>query len=173
MKFSVSFALIHPIMNPAPLAYNPELDLRIERIVPVSPEEIWDRWTQAELMPEWFCPAPWKLTSCEVDPRPGGKFDGVMEGPQGERIENRGCFLFLVPNKVLVFTTCLGAGYRPTGNTFMTASIELEAVEGGTRYVATVYHKDAETRSEHQEMGFEPGWNAALDQMVAAIEMRR
>ncbi|MBS1705207.1 MAG: SRPBCC family protein [Armatimonadetes bacterium] len=150
--------------------FNPETDLRLERIVPVSAEDIHRHWTSAERMDEWFCPLPWKVSWAELDARPGGKFNSLMEGPNGEQVTNSGCLLHLVPNRQLVFTSCLGEGFRPTANSFMTACIDLEPVEGGTRYTATVFHKDSETKEEHAAMGFEQGWGVVLDQLVALIE---
>jgi uncharacterized protein YndB with AHSA1/START domain len=37
---------------------------------------------------------------------------------------------------------------------------------GGTRYHATVHHVDAAGRDAHAAMGFEAGWNAALNQLI-------
>ena len=43
--------------------------------------------------------------------------------------------------------------------------------EGGTRYTARVIHGTEEGRRSHEEMGFHDGWSAALDQMVAALDV--
>jgi len=51
-----------------------------------------------------------------------------------------------------------------------TAMVELVDHEQGTRYTATVIHADEAGCNKHAEMGFEGGWGAALDQLVAMIK---
>ena len=40
----------------------------------------------------------------------------------------------------------------------------------GTRYRATVLHADENGCKKHADMGFEAGWSAALDQLVAMVK---
>ncbi len=154
------------IIAPAAV-FDPQLDLELKREVAVPPRLVWRAWTEPALLMRWFTPAPWRTTHCEIDLRPGGRFRTVMEGPEGERHDNTGCFLAVEHEKLLVFTDALGPGYRPTGTGFMTASVTLEATAAGTLYTAIALHKDAETRKTHEEMGFHHGWGTALDQLVA------
>ncbi|MGV7206430.1 SRPBCC family protein [Oxalobacteraceae bacterium A2-2] len=148
--------------------FDPTLDLYFEREVDISPAKIWAAWTQPEHIVHWFTPAPWKTVEAQVDLRPGGLFRTVMESPDGARHVNIGTFLEIVPNQRLVWTTALGPGFRPTGVDFVTAFITLEDLPGGrTRYIACARHKDEATLRQHQEMGFEQGWNAALEQLIA------
>jgi uncharacterized protein YndB with AHSA1/START domain len=71
---------------------DPDLDLVLERTVPVSPERVWAAWTQPELLMQWFTPAPWKTVACELDLRPGGRCATTMESPEGEQHPNVGCW---------------------------------------------------------------------------------
>ena len=50
----------------------------------------------------------------EVDLYPGGKFRTLMRGPEGQEFDNRGCFLEVVPNERLVWTSTMTQGFRPT-----------------------------------------------------------
>lgn len=152
-------------------AFNPELDLKLERDVPVAPELLWRGWTEPDQLKQWFCPAPWRVTEAEIDLRPGGAFRTVMEGPNGERQdEEAGCFLEIQPSRLLVWTDSLGPGYRPRTNGFLTAFITFEPLAGGgTRYRVLVKHESEEARRRHADMGFEQGWGTALDQLVALV----
>jgi uncharacterized protein YndB with AHSA1/START domain len=155
---------------------DPNLDLHLERSIPVSPEKVWAAWTQPELMVQWFTPAPWKTVFCDVDLRLGGRFHVTMESPEGEQFPNNSCILEAIPNRLLVFSSVMGEDFRPKSpsngadNLAFTALIALESTAtGGTLYSATAMHADPEGRQRHAEMGFQEGWGAALDQLVALM----
>jgi len=157
-------------MTAAP-QFNPRLDLRLERVVEVPPELVWAAWTVPEHIKHWFCPAPWKTVECEIDLRPGGIFRTVMRSPEGQEIDNIGCFLEIVPSRKLVWTVALHPGYRPSNPTFdvptFTAIIMMEPHPKGTKYTALAMHKDEDGRNAHDRMGFSDGWGKAFDQLVA------
>jgi uncharacterized protein YndB with AHSA1/START domain len=159
---------------------NSKLDLSFTRDVAVPRALVWRAWTEPKLLMPWFCPAPWKVVDCEIDLRPGGIFSTTMQSPEGQKFPNVGCYLDVIPNEKLVWTNALLPDYRPnyvpekcgtddTGFMF-TAMIELSDHAGGTRYKATVIHADEAGCKKHAEMGFEAGWGAALDQLVAMIK---
>jgi uncharacterized protein YndB with AHSA1/START domain len=149
---------------------DPKLDLVLERVVDVPRELVWAAWTRPEHVRKWFTPAPWTVSDCEIDLRPGGIFRTVMRSPEGKEFPNIGCFLEVVPNQRLVWTDALLPGYRPAENPFMTAIITLESQGKGTRYTAVAIHRDDAGRKKHEEMGFYQGWGKALDQLVAHVK---
>lgn len=155
-----------------------ELDLVLERTVDVAPSFVWDAWTQADLLKQWFCPKPWQTVDAQIDLVPGGVFRTVMRGPDGTEFANAGCYLAVVPGRRLVWTGALGPGYRPQAlgpamPFTMTAIIDIEPTSsGGTRYTATVLHADVASREQHEAMGFHAGWGAAFDQLVALAPPR-
>jgi uncharacterized protein YndB with AHSA1/START domain len=154
-------------------AVNPELDLVLERIIDVPRDLVWKAWTTPEQLMQWFTPAPWKTIACEIDLRPGGRCFTIMQSPEGEEFPNEGCYLEVVENQRLVWTSVLGAGYRPIGGDLpFTAVISLEDSGTGTKYTATAIHGDAALAKQHDEMGFHVGWGLALDQLVAMIKAR-
>ena len=158
-------------MTFTPHDLNPELDLELVRDVPVAPELVWQAWTDPELLKQWFSPAPWSMVDCTLELRPGGAFDFVMRSPEGEEFPNGGCILDVVAGERLVFTECLGAGYRPRAAEIpMTAILELTPNgRGGTTYRAIATHLDPAGQQAHAEMGFYDGWGAALDQLIALM----
>lgn len=143
--------------------------LEFSRVVDATPEEMYRYWTDPQLITTWFCPKPWNCTKCENEVKPGGAFNTTIEGPEGQSMSNKGCFLEVVPNRKLVFTDALAAGYVPNGKPFMVATVEFEKEGNGTRYSATLQHWTEEDCKKHAEMGFPDGWLAALDQMLEQI----
>jgi uncharacterized protein YndB with AHSA1/START domain len=158
--------------------FNPELDLMIDHIIPITPAQAWEGWTRPEHLTKWFTPAPWTTPEAEIDLQPGGMFRTVMCSPEGEvQDANAGCYLDVVEHRRLVWTSALGPGYAPTdfsgGGFPFTAIIEFEAVDEGTRYTARVMHATAAQKTEHEEMGFADGWTAAMHQLVAHMTSLR
>jgi uncharacterized protein YndB with AHSA1/START domain len=90
-----------------------------------------------------------------------------MQSPEGQEHDHLGTWLEVMPQARLVWTDALLPGFRPAPKPFVTAILTLEEIAGGTRYTATVLHKDAADRERHAAMGFADGWGRALDQLVA------
>jgi len=90
----------------SPDQVNPELDLVLERIVPVAQKLIWAAWTRPE---------------------------HLKQSPEGQDLPSEGCYLEIVPEGRLVFTDALRAGFRPAENPFFTAVITIEPHAEGTR----------------------------------------
>lgn len=159
-------------MNFVPYDMDPALDLELVREVDVSPDLVWKAWTTPELIVQWFAPKPYETPTCEIELRPGGKFRTVMRSPEGEEMDGTGCFLEVLPNEKLVWTSAMAPGYRPqAGELPFTAILELQpTASGGTRYRAVVVHRDEGGRETHEQMGFHEGWGAALDQLVALVK---
>lgn len=151
---------------------DPSLDLQIQRLVPVTAAQLWAAWTEPDKLMQWFCPRPWQTTEARIDLRPGGEFYTLMVGPEGASHGGAGCFLAVQPPHHLVWTSALGPGFRPLpgihGVPAFTALLQFDAGPAGTLYTARAMHPTPADREAHAAMGFEAGWNAALDQLLEA-----
>jgi uncharacterized protein YndB with AHSA1/START domain len=150
--------------------FNPETDLKLERILDVPAHLVFKAWTTPEHVKKWFVPKPWTITDCHIDLRPGGAFVTTMRSPEGQEFPNAGCYLEIVPDQKLVFTDTLLPGFRPSPNPFFTAMLLLEPHGTGCKYTAYAIHKDSEGRDKHAQMGFHEGWGTVVDQMVEEIK---
>jgi len=153
---------------------DPKLDLVFERTTTVPIEKLWRAWTHPETLMKWFCPLPWKVTECRIDLKPGGEFYTLMQGPNGEKMPNSGCYLEIVENKKLVWTGMMTQGFRPASPNPMgfhfVANILFSKTEKGTLYKAIVAHADEEGRKKHEKMGFQEGWGKAFEQLVELMK---
>ena len=153
---------------------NPKLDLVLERVIDVPKHLVWEAWTNPEHLVHWFCPRPWSVSACELDLRPGGICSTTMRSPEGDEFPNIGCYLEIVPQERLVFTSALLPGFRPAPNSDLpfTGVITMETVGTGTRYVAMAIHRDEAGAEQHKAMGFYEGWGKALDQLVEHVKTK-
>ena len=153
-----------------------ERDLVLERVVDVSPELLFKAWTTPEHLMPWFCPKPYRTIECEIDLKPGGKFFAQMVDPDGNKLPTApGCYLEIVPNRRLVWTSALGPGYRPLAPGlapwFFTAVLTFEPHgNGGCTYTARAIHSTREDAQAHEQMGFSQGWGSVLDQLVDYVK---
>ncbi len=146
--------------------FDPSLDLELIRYTKLPRALLWRCWTEPEHLMPWFVPAPWKITDCEIDLRPGGVFSSTMLSPEGEKFPNMGCYLEVVKHEKLVWTDALLPGYRPSEKPFMTAVLTFEDHPDGTKYVARALHRSGEDRKKHEDMGFEHGWGTVWEQLL-------
>ena len=121
---------------------------------------------------EWWCPKPWMVTDCRLDPQAGGEFYTLMRGPDGEESPVHGCFLEVCDQEKLVWTELMTAGFRPvpTPPFGFVAVVTMEDWGSRTRYTVRAMHTSADSRRQHEEMGFYDGWGTTMDQMADIIE---
>ena len=156
-----------------------DLSLQLLRDIPLSPEQCFEAWTVPEKLMPWFCPKPWRVVACQLDARPGGVFSTTMQSPDGTTLPpGDGCYLVVEAPHRLVWTNLMGPNYipqsvPPPGFGFV-CELRFDPLPGGgTRYHATVHHVDAAGRDAHAAMGFEAGWNAALNQLIELLTPQR
>jgi len=144
-------------------------ELSVSRVFKAAPDTVWKAFTERGT--EWFTPRPWTTPSVDFDLRPGGRADIVMQSPEGERHEYRGVVLEIEPGHRLVTTGAMTEGWVPQAGEMNFVRIDTFEPEGdGTRYTSRARHWDDKAMQTHAEMGFEPGWGAAADQLGEVAE---
>ena len=148
-----------------------ERELVLVRETDVPAAKLYAGWTQPDLVVQWFTPKPWTTIACEIDLRPGGTCKTTMRSPEGQEFPNVSVYLEIVPNEKLVFTDGYLPNWEPNPNHFFTAVLTWETLPTGkTRYTARARHWDEKAMQAHRDMGFEPGWGAAADQLAQVAE---
>jgi uncharacterized protein YndB with AHSA1/START domain len=154
--------------TPVDIAPESDRELVIARRVAAPADKLFRCWTDPALIPEWFCPKPWRAAPSKMDVRPGGGSEMTFHGPDGESFPNNGVYLEVIPNRKLVFTDAFTAGWKPTDNPMFVGEITFEDLGGGeTLYVARARHWTEEAARKHVEMGFHEGWGICAEQMEA------
>jgi len=158
------------------LAFDPKLDIAIERFIDAPVQLVWEALTRPEHLKEWYMPREWgRVARAEMDVRPGGIFRIDIATADGREFPNLGCFLEAVPMERLVWTSMLFPGYRPAvfDDVPITAIVTMEAVGSGTRYVFTALHRDEADLEKNRTSGWQQGTEIAVDQLVAHVTSMR
>lgn len=142
-------------------------ELAITRHINAAPAKVWN--VLANRKAEWWCPLPWRAEFAVDEQRAGGRFDTTMYGPDGEIHPHRGIYLAFDEGRRFASTDAVVGDLEPAGP-FMIGIWEIEPEGSGTRYTARARHWNAEDAKRHQDMGFEEGWGACADQLVALCE---
>jgi uncharacterized protein YndB with AHSA1/START domain len=147
-------------------------ELSISRLIYAPPSKVWQAWSRPEHLEQWWIPHPLECKVIKLEMRPGGGFETKMRENGGEFEPHvEGCFLDIVPEQRIVWTTSLAEGWRPTEPWLaLTAIITFEAEGQGTRYSARVLHKNSADSRKHEEMGFQEGWGTTIDQLEAFMK---
>lgn len=147
-----------------------ERDLVLRRIIDAPAEKVFQAWTDPEMIVKWFTPPPYKTTSADLDPRPGGRFFVMMQGPKGEELPNPGVYLEVVKNKRIVSSDAYTAAWKPSAKPFSTLDLNFEDLGGKTKYTAIVRHWTVADKKAHEDMGFHTGWGIAASQLENLIK---
>lgn len=59
--------------------------IHVKREFNANPDLVWQAWTSAELLDQWWGPQPWRAETKTMDFREGGHWLYVMVGPEGEK----------------------------------------------------------------------------------------
>jgi uncharacterized protein YndB with AHSA1/START domain len=79
--------------------------VRIERTFAAPAEDVFDAWTNPEVMRRWLHPGPdWDTPEAEVERRVGGKVRVVMRKPDGTEVEAQGEYRLIDRPHRLVMT---------------------------------------------------------------------
>jgi uncharacterized protein YndB with AHSA1/START domain len=145
-------------------------DLVLTRTINAPREQVFNAWTDPELLKQWFAPLPWRTPVAEMDVRIGGSNLIVMRGPDGNEFPNRGVYLEVIKNERLVFTDAFTKAWEPSDKPFITVELTFEDQGGKTKYTARVHHWTVADREAHEKMGFHQGWAICADQLASLVE---
>jgi uncharacterized protein YndB with AHSA1/START domain len=142
-------------------------ELSITRHINAAPGKVWDIMTNR--IEEWWCPKPWRAEFDGLERRAGGSSTCTMYGPDGEIHPHPGIVLAWDEGRRFAFTDAVVGDLMPAGP-FMIGIWTVEAEGEGARYTAVSRHWDEAAAKRHAEMGFDNGWGACADQLVALCE---
>ena len=154
----------------------------ITRVFDAPRERVWQAWTEAERLKQWWSPKGFTTHTCKVDLRPGGMFLYGMSAPDGTEVWGRFIYREIVAPEKLVFIVSFsdpkgGRVRHPWSENWpldMLSTVTFEAQ--GKRTRVTVHwtpHEASELERKTFEDGrdsMQQGWTGTLDHLTAYLE---
>jgi uncharacterized protein YndB with AHSA1/START domain len=81
-----------------------DAEINLSRLVDAPREVLFNVWTDAQHLAQWFGPKDVALPFCKVDPRPGGVLHLCHRLPDGTEVWVKGAYREVVAPERLVFT---------------------------------------------------------------------
>lgn len=136
-----------------------DTEIRIERVLPATIGRVYDAWTRADLLVQWYCPNPELELKVQADVRAGGSYVVEM-GPHVVR----GTYLEVDPPHRLVFSWQWdGTEDEPTR-----VEVELSETLDGTRMLLShTGFATAEDAANHRL-----GWDPEVLRLVELLNVR-
>jgi uncharacterized protein YndB with AHSA1/START domain len=146
---------------------NDDTSMRIERVIDAAPDAVFDTWTTAESMEQWYREGEHFVARVtELDVRVGGRYR-VEFGPVGQDpFVEHGEYLEIDRPHLLVMTETLEGVDSPWANTTVTLELRLE---GGKTHL-TLTHRGFPSR-EHRDIA-SGGWPGFLDRIERLLAER-
>jgi len=139
-------------------------------------ELVFKAWTDPKLVKQWWGPKGVFIPVCEVDARPGGLINIVMEAGEelgelsGTRWPMKGKFVEVdEPKKIVFSSTAMNEGKVILENQTTVTFLE---ENGNTMMKAHIVVTKALPGSGSAVAGMEAGWNQQLDKLVEFTKMR-
>jgi PhnB protein len=112
-------------------------ELIITRVLNAPIELVWEVWTNADHIKNWWGPNGFSNTISKMELKPGGEWNLVMHGPDGKDYKNKSVFKKIMKHKKIVYEHISGPKF--------TATIEFKSEKNKTHLK---WHMLFETKEE-------------------------
>lgn len=133
--------------------------IAFQRIFDAPRDEVFDAWTLPDQLAAWWDPTGVRLRECEIDARPGGKFNFVNDS--GHSPPFTGVYRSVERPSELVFEAMGAVG-----------TVRLEVDGLATRMTVTIRCLSLEHLSQYLERGVDVNTDRTMDNLVAHVAKR-
>lgn len=140
----------------------------ITRIINAPRELVFEAWTDAKHLSQWWGPHCFTNPVCEADTKPGGNIDIHMRAPDGTTYRMTGIFHEVVKPERLVFTsTPLDTEGRVMFEVLNTVTFAEH--NGKTRLTVHAKTVKVTPQAAMYLQGMEQGWNQSLERLEQVV----
>ena len=161
-------------MNRNPMKPNqpPVASVRLERLLPAPPHEVYRAWLDPDLLRRWLAPACFAVKRAAVEERVGGHFR-IWHADAGADVGGFECeILELVPDERIVFRWGFVGPEREAGPVFDSLlTITLRAARGSGTLLTLVHERldDLAAAMPHVADQVEAGWKQTLEGLAGVF----
>ena len=139
--------------------------LHIQRLVPASPERVFEAWTNPIELQKWWGPTGVRCLSAEIDLRVGGRYRIANEFPDGTVLWITGEYEVVQRPQLLVYTWAV----ETESPTIERVTVQFEQHTRGTDLIVKHQRiRSAQLREQHRQ-----GWLGCLDGLVDYVTDHR
>ena len=144
--------------------YDPKLTVTMKRTFNAPLALVWQAWTQAEHIVNWWSPKGMQTEILAHEFTVGGKWKYKMPMPNGMDFIAEGEYLEIVEHEKIVSK----ADFKP-----MTEGVEMHALfeaDGDkTKFTFHVVHPTEEYKIQQEQMGILNGWGGVFDRLEGLL----
>ena len=139
--------------------------LTIKRVFNAPLELVWEAWSQAEHIVQWWGPKGMKIEVLKHDFRVGGQWQYIMAMPDGSEFVADGTYSDIVVLEKIISS----ANFMP-----MTEGVEIQALFKArgdkTEFTFNCVHPTVEYCQQQEKMGFYNGWGSVFDRLAEHLQ---
>ena len=135
--------------------------LKLTRRINARREEVFEAWTDPEILKRWWAPEGTTMTSIEVDPRVGGAYRIGIISAEGEQMYVAGKFVAVERPSRISYTWAWDEDDGPGHESLVT----IDFADSGRETDVTLTHErlaNEQSRDNHRH-----GWTSILNNLAA------
>lgn len=154
---------------------NDSNDITVERSFNAPQDAVWNAWTNADVLCQWWAPRPYRCVIKSLDFREGGRWLYCMEGPQGDK---HWCFFDYATIRPKDFFSgsdafCDEAGVANDIKPRVRWDAHFSTDGDRTLVRVDLHFASPEDREQLIRMGFKEGFTMGLDQLDELLSAAR
>ncbi|SEW41529.1 Uncharacterized conserved protein YndB, AHSA1/START domain [Chryseobacterium wanjuense] len=144
----------------------------VMKIYHADVSKVWNYFTKAELLDQWWAPKPWKCETKKQDFKEGGVWLYSMVGPEGERHYAQVKYREIMEHRSFDGTDTFCDENGNVNPDFPEAKwlFGFTGVEEGTKVTVNIHFSSTEAMKQLLEMGFEEGFKMGLNQLEEILK---
>jgi len=144
------------------------MEMELTRLIRAPRSLVWQAWTEADKLQQWWGPRHFTNPRCEIDLRPGGSIRIDMRAPDGIVFPMSGDYEQILPPERLVFLT---SALDEQGEPIFTNrnTVIFREVDGATEISIHTRVIDAKAAAWQYLKGMREGWSSSLDKLEAFV----
>jgi len=144
-----------------------ETGIFVMKVYNADVSTLWEHFTKAELIDQWWAPKPWKCETEKMDFRVNGIWNYAMKGPAGEKHLAIVQYGEIMHHRSISWTDAFSDDKGKVNTELPQATwlIGFTGIDEGTRITFNIHFNSTDEMNRILEMGFEEGFKIVLNQL--------